>query len=78
MADIEKKITKIGNGAYLPLSQDILRSIGAQVGDKLRVVTQGRRLSATVVDNRFDETYSAADRMVQRYARTLELLGNER
>jgi len=77
MLKTENRIEKIGNSAFLPLSQDILRELGANVGDEVRIETSKGHLVLHVVDGEYGATHQAADRMAERYGRTLELLGNE-
>ncbi len=78
MLSSENRIKKIGNGVFLPLSQDILRALGANVDDEVRIETDKGYLVVRVVDSDYEATYQAADRMANRYGRTLELLGHER
>ncbi|MGM0561637.1 MAG: AbrB/MazE/SpoVT family DNA-binding domain-containing protein [Pseudomonadota bacterium] len=73
--DTHKTIKKIGNSAFLPLSQDILQELKADVGSTLRVSVSEGQFTAQVEDSHYDETWRAADRMASRYARTLRLFG---
>ena len=70
-----KTIRKIGNGAFLPLTQDVLGALGAQVGQEVELSVEEGRLTVSPVDGTYERTRAAARRMRQRYPRTLEILG---
>ena len=69
-----KAIRKIGNGAFLPLTQDVLGALGAEVGTTVEIVADAGRLVVAPVDGGYERTRRAARQMRQRYRKALDIL----
>lgn len=69
-----KVIRKIGNSAFLPLTQDLLGALGAEVGASVEIVADAGRLTVAAVDGDYQRTRRAARKMRQRYRKTLDIL----
>lgn len=65
---VTREIKKIGNGAMIALHKADLEDLGVRVGTEVSVTLATR-------DDSYERTRTSALKMRQRYARTLEILG---
>lgn len=70
-----KTIKKIGNGAFVPVSRDELRALGAEIGSEVAVTVEDGRMTVARTESNYERTRAAARRMRARYAHTLKLFG---
>jgi antitoxin component of MazEF toxin-antitoxin module len=69
-----KTIRKIGNGAFLPLTQDVLGALGAEIGTSVEIIADEGKLTVAPVEGGYERTRRAAKQMRQRYRKTLDIL----
>jgi antitoxin component of MazEF toxin-antitoxin module len=74
-AAVETTIRRIGNGAFLPLTQALLRPLGAEVGQAVRVTVRDGVLTMAPVDGPYQRTRAAARAARGRYPKALDILG---
>lgn len=74
-AVVETTIRRIGNGAFLPLTQALLRPLGAAVGQAVRVSVRDGVLTVAPVDGPYQRTRRAAAAARGRYPKALDILG---
>ena len=72
---VETTIRKVGNGAFLPLTRDVLRPLGLDIGQAVRLTVQGGVLTVAPADSGYARTRQAAAAARQRYPRALDILG---
>jgi antitoxin component of MazEF toxin-antitoxin module len=65
---LTRQIKRLGNGAMVSIHRRDMEEIEAQVGSTVRVTVEK-------VDDNYEATRRSAARMRQRFARTLDLLG---
>lgn len=68
-------IKKIGNGAFVPLSREELREMGAEIGSQVEVSVTKGRVTIAKADSNYERTRAMAKRMRARYPKTLKLFG---
>ena len=72
---VETTIRKVGNGAFLPLTQAVLRPLGLEVGQAVRLTVQGGVLTVAPADGAYARTREAAAAARRRYPKALDILG---
>jgi antitoxin component of MazEF toxin-antitoxin module len=72
---VDTTIRKIGNGAFLPLTQPVLRALSAETGQTVRLTVRDGVLTAAPVDGPYQRTRAAARAARGRYPKTLDILG---
>ena len=75
-AEATTTIRKIGNGAFLPLTQPMLRALGAEIGQGVRLAVRDGVLTAAPVDGGYERTRRAAAAARGRYPKALDILGS--
>jgi antitoxin component of MazEF toxin-antitoxin module len=74
-AAVETTIRRIGNGAFLPLTQAVLRPLGVGPGQAVRVTVRDGVLTMAPVDGAYERTRRAAAAARGRYPKALDILG---
>jgi antitoxin component of MazEF toxin-antitoxin module len=72
---VETTIRKVGNGAFLPLTREVLRPLGLEVGQAVRVTVRDGVLTMAPADGAYARTRAAAAAARGRYPRALDILG---
>lgn len=72
---VETTIRKVGNGAFLPLTREVLRPLGLEVGQAVRVTVRDGVLTMAPADGAYARTREAAAAARGRYPKALDILG---
>lgn len=68
-------IKKTGNGAYIPVTRDMLTEMDAEIGTEVTVAIEDGRMTVAKADSSYERTRRAAEKMGARYSHTLDLFG---
>lgn len=68
-------IKKTGNGAYVPVTRDMLTEMDAEIGTEVTVTIEDGRMTVAKADSNYERTREAARKVHNRYALTLKLFG---
>lgn len=71
------KIRKIGNGQGVTLSKDLLRQLGADIGDELFVANTPDGLQLSRFDPDFDQALDASRGFMDRFPNAMRKLAQE-
>ena len=68
-------IKKTGNGAYIPVTRDMLTELDAEIGTEVTITIEDGRMTVAKADSNYERTRRSAEKMGARYSRTLDLFG---
>ncbi|MEL7153851.1 MAG: hypothetical protein AAFN51_08710 [Pseudomonadota bacterium] len=68
-------IKKTGNGAYIPVTRDMLSELDAEIGTEVTITIEDGRMTVAKADSNYERTRRSAEKMGARYSRTLDLFG---
>ena len=68
------KIRRIGNAQGITLSKDLLRDLGAEIGDELHVVRTPTGVQLSRFDPEFDRALEASRGFMRRYPNAMRKL----
>ena len=68
-------IKKTGNGAYIPVTRDMLTEMDAEIGTEVTISIDDGRMTVVKADSNYERTREAARKVRNRYALTMKLFG---
>ena len=68
-------IKKTGNGAYIPVTRDMLTELDAEIGTEVTITIEDGRMTVAKADSNYERTRKAVREVAARYPLTLKLFG---